>query len=120
MNLNIAAMPNLEEDDQSTNFAQKDFRQDFLYSMVKFGILDVETPSKILGMQIEQIPGLMEVKDIVEEAGDVMDEDGAVERIVARLGSLDGNQSIIVTAIVEVHLPTLLWTFVGGIDLGYS
>ena len=105
MNLNVASMPNLEDDEATTDFAQKDFRQDFLYSMVMFGILDVETPSKILGLQIEQIPGLVDVKDILEEAGDVMDEDGAVERIVGRLGNLDGNQSIIVTAIVEVCFP---------------
>lgn len=102
MNLNVPAIPNLEGDDTG-NFSQKDFRQDFMYSMVSFGLLDIEAPSRILGIQVEQNLGLMDVKDIVEEAGDVMDEESAVERLIGRLSNLDGNQSVIVSAILEVR-----------------
>ena len=102
MNLNVPAIPNLEGDDNG-NFPQKDFRQDFMYSMVSFGLLDIEAPSRILGIQVEQNLGLMDVKDIVEEAGDVMDEESAVERLIGRLANLDGNQSVAVSAILEVR-----------------
>jgi hypothetical protein len=105
MNLNVPAIRNLEGDDAG-DFPQKDFRQDFMYAMVKFGLLDNEAPSRMLGIDVEHIPGLVEVKDIVEGADDVMDEEGAVERIIPRLTNLDGNQSIIVAAILEVQLPT--------------
>ena len=47
----------------------------------------------------------MDVKDIVEEAGDVMDEESAVERLIGRLANLDGNQNVVVSAILEVHPP---------------
>jgi hypothetical protein len=107
MNLNVPAIPNLEGDDTG-NFPPKDFRQDFMYSMVSFGLLDIEAPSRILGIQVEQNLGLMDVKDIVEEAGDVMDEESAVERLIGRLSNLDGNQSVIVSAILEVRFLVFL------------
>ena len=100
MNLNVTEMPTLEVDEPS-EFPQKDFRQDFMYAMVKHGLLDAEAPSRMLGIQVEEIPPLIEVKQIVDEARDMMDEEGAVERIVARLAGLDGNQGIIVSAILE-------------------
>lgn len=98
MNLNVPAIPNLEGDDGG-DFPQKDFRQDFMYSMVKFGLLDGEAPSRILGIPVEDIPGLLEVKDIVEDTADIMDEEGAVDRLLRRL---DGNQGIYASAILEV------------------
>src|SRR6202035_3846330 len=70
--------------------------------MVKHGLLDGEAPARLLGIQNEEIPGLIDWKEIVEEASDVMDEEGAVERVVERLGSTDGNQSVTVAAILEV------------------
>jgi hypothetical protein len=106
MNLNIPAIPTLEGGN-SGDFPQKDFRQDFMYSMVKFGLLDAEAPSRMLGIEVEEIPGLLKVKDIVEEAGDIVDEDGAIERIIGRLANLDGNQGISVSAILEVSIPVL-------------
>jgi hypothetical protein len=71
--------------------------------MVKFGLLDAEAPSRIMGTVIEEIPVLLAVREIVEDANDIMDEEGAIERIVLRLGELDGNQSVGIAAILEVH-----------------
>jgi hypothetical protein len=103
MNLNVPAIPNLEGD-EAGDFPQKDFRQDFMYSMVKFQLLDSEAPSRILGIEPGDIPALLEVKDIVEDAtADLMEEEGAVERILGRLTNLEGNQGIVVTAILEVR-----------------
>jgi len=100
MNLNVPAIPNLEDNDNGDgDFPQKDFRQDFMYSMVKFGLLDNEAPSRMLGIPVEEISGLMEVKDVVEETGDMMDEEGAVERMIRQL---DGVQGIVVSALLEV------------------
>jgi len=76
-----------------------------MYAMVKFGLLDAQAPSRLLGIQVEDIPGLMEMRDIVEDASDIMDEEGAVERIIGRISNLDGNQSVIVSAILEVLPP---------------
>jgi hypothetical protein len=101
LNLNVPSLPNLDGADDELSLA-KDFRLDFMKSMVKFGLLDAEAPSRILGVQVEEIPGLLDPKEIIEEAGDLMDEEGAVERIIERLSALDGNQGIIVTAILEV------------------
>jgi len=101
MNLNVTQMPTMETDEPS-EFPQKDFRQDFMYAMVKQGLLDVEAPSRVLGIQVEEIPPLLEVNQIVEEAGDLMDEEGVVERIVGRLAGLDGNQGVVVHGILEV------------------
>ena len=94
-------MPNLDGNEEG-DFPQKDFRQDFMFSMVKFGLLDTEAPSRILGIAVDNIPELMDVKDIVEDAADIMDEEGAVERLIGKLASLDGNQGIVVSAILEV------------------
>jgi hypothetical protein len=103
INLNVSSLANLEAgESEDLSLPQNDFRQEFLYAMVKFGLLEGESPSKILGIQLEEIQGLMEVKDIIESANDIMDEEGAIEQIVARLGNLDGNQSIVVSAIIEV------------------
>jgi hypothetical protein len=101
MNLNVTQMPALETDEPS-DFPQKDFRQDFMYAMVKYGLLDAEAPSRILGIQVEEIPALLDVKQIVEDAGDLMDEEGAVERVVGGLAGLDGNQGVVVLAILDV------------------
>jgi hypothetical protein len=101
INLNVTQMPPLETDEPS-EFPQKDFGQDFMYAMVKHGLLDAEAPSRVLGIQVEEIPQLLDVKQIVEDAGDLMDEEGAVERIVGRLAGLDGNQGVIVHAILDV------------------
>jgi hypothetical protein len=100
LNLNVATLPTLETGELGPPV--KDFRQDFMYAMVKFGHLDREAPSRVLGIQVEEIPGLLEVKDIVDDAGDVMDEEGAIERILERLRNLDGNQSITVSAMLDV------------------
>lgn len=103
MNLNVPSLPTLEGGDGAhLSIPQKDFRQDFMYSMVKFGLLDPQAPSRMLGIQLEDIPGLVEMRDIMEDASDIMDEESAVERIIGRLSNLDGNQSIIVAAILEV------------------
>jgi hypothetical protein len=101
MNLNVTQMPTMETDEPS-DFPQKDFRQDFMYAMVKHGLLDAEAPSRILGIQVEEIPPLLEVNQIVEEAGDLMDEEAVFERIVGRLTALDGNQGVVVHGILEV------------------
>lgn len=103
MNLNVSSIPDLDTG-ETNDFQQKDFRQDFIYAMAKFGLLDADAPARMLPLQNEDIPVLMDMKDIVDEAGDIMDEEGAIERIVGRLSNLDGNQSIIVSAILEVHL----------------
>jgi hypothetical protein len=102
LNLNVPSLPDLDEAEDELSLPTKDFRQDFMYAMVKYGLLDAEAPARILGIRSEEIPGLIDGKDIVEEAGDMMDEDGAVERIIERLSALDGNQSITVAAILEV------------------
>jgi hypothetical protein len=100
VNLNVPAIPNIEDNDNGGgDFPQKDFRQDFMYSMVKFGLLDNEAPSSMLGIPVEEISGLMEAKDAMEETAEMMDEEGAVERL---LGRLDGNQGIVVSTILEV------------------
>lgn len=104
LNLNVPTLPTLETGEMGPPI--KDFRQDFMYAMVKFGLFDRQAPSRVLGIPAEEIPTLLEVKEIVEDAGDLMDEEGAVERILARLRNLDGNQSITVSAILDV-LPTL-------------
>jgi hypothetical protein len=105
MNLNVPAIPNLDGEEDELSLPTKDFRQDFMYAIVKHSFLDPEAPSRILGIQIEEIPNLIDKTEIIEEAGDMMDEEGAVERIVERLNALDGNQSITVTAILEVSSP---------------
>lgn len=103
MSLNVASLPNLENGEaEDLSLPQKDFRLDFLYSMVKFGLLDFESPMKILGIPLEDIPGLVEAKDLIESASDIMDEEAAVEQIVLRLGQLDGNPAIVVSAILDV------------------
>jgi hypothetical protein len=102
LNLNVPSLPDLDVAEDELSLPTKDFRQDFMYAMVKYGLLDAEAPARILGIRNEEIPGLIDAKDIVEDAGDMMDEDGAVERIIERLSALDGNQSIIVAAILEV------------------
>ena len=100
MNLNVSSLPDLEGG-ETADFPQRDFRQDFMYAMVKFGLLDPEAPSRILVIEVEEIPPLLEVQDIVQDVGDMMDDD---ERLIGRLRSFDGNQSIIVAAILEVTL----------------
>jgi hypothetical protein len=102
LNLNVPSLPDLDVAEDELSLPTKDFRQDFMYAMVKYGLLDAEAPARILGIRSEEIPGLIDAKDIVEDAGDMMDEDGAVERIIERLSALDGNQSIIVAAILQV------------------
>lgn len=82
----------------------KDFRQEYLFAMVKFGLLSPEGPARILGVQTGEIAPLLEVKEVVEEASDVMDEEGGIQRILERLRELEGNQSIVVDAIIEVSL----------------
>ena len=57
---------------------------------------------RLLGIETEEISPLADVKDITDEANDFMDEEGAIQRIIEKLGRLDGNQSVIVAAIVEV------------------
>jgi hypothetical protein len=103
LNLNVPTLPTLETGEMGPPV--KDFRQDFMYAMVKYGLFDRQAPSRVLGIPPEEIPGLLEVKDIVEDAGDLMDEEGAVERILARLRNLDGNQSITVSALLDVLSP---------------
>jgi hypothetical protein len=81
---------------------------------VKFGLLDPEAPSRTIGIVTEEIPVLLTVREIVEDASDMMDEEGGIERIILRLDELDGNQSICVSAILEVHplrlyLLTISW-----------
>jgi len=101
MNLNVTQMPTMETDEPS-DFPQKDFRQDFMYAMVKHGLLDAEAPSRVLGIPEEEIPPLLEVNQIVEETSDLMDEESAIERVVGRLAGLDGNQGIVVRGILDV------------------
>jgi hypothetical protein len=100
MNLNVTQMPSLEGDENG-EYPQKDF----LYAMVKFGLLDAQAPSRVLGIQVEEILPLLDMKDIVDEASDMMDEEGAIERIVGRLANLDGNQNVTVRAILEACPP---------------
>jgi len=69
---------------------------------VKWGLLDNEAPSQILGIELEQIVPLADARDIVRETGDVMDEQEGVERVVTMLGQFDGNQGVVVAAILEV------------------
>lgn len=108
MTLNVPSLPNLDEaNPDELSLPTKDYRQDFMYAMVKFGFLDSQAPSRILGIQLEDIPPLIEVKEITDDASDFMDEEGAIGRIIERLGKLDGNQSVTVAAISEVR--TLIW-----------
>jgi hypothetical protein len=90
------------EGDETENFPPKDYRQDFLYAMVKWGLLDDEVPSQILGTELEQIAPLVDARKIVREMGDVMDEQEGVEQLVVMLNQSDGNQGVIVAAILEV------------------
>jgi len=82
---------------------QKDFRQDFVYSMIKHGLLDFEAPARLLGVAAtEDMTPLVQKDEIIEEANDIMDEEGAVQRLLQRMGTLDGNQAVIVAGILEV------------------
>ena len=96
LNLNVTSL-----DDGSV---LKDFRQDFLCAMVKVGLLSPEGPARILGVQTGEIPPLLNVMEIVDEASDVMDEEGGIQRILERLREVEGNQSVVVEAIIEVSL----------------
>jgi hypothetical protein len=71
--------------------------------MVKWGLLDSEVPSQILGTQLEQIAPLVDAREIVRETGDVMDEQEGVERVVGMLAQFDGNQGVVVAALLEVR-----------------
>ena len=107
VNLNLAQIAEMEavqESGELTNFTPKDFRQDFLYAMVKWGLVTPEVPAEILGMEIEEIPPLLDVRDVTEEAADIMDEDAAIERIIGRFALSDGNHSIVVRGILDVIL----------------
>lgn len=73
--------------------------------MVKWGLLESEVPSQILGTQLEQIAPLVDAREIVRETGDVMDEQEGVERVVGMLAQFDGNQGVVVAAILEVPSP---------------
>jgi hypothetical protein len=98
MNLNVTSL----EDGSIL----KDFRQDFLFAMVKFGFLSAEAPGRVLGLeQTGEIGTLLEGKDVVEDASDIMDEESAIQRMLERLRELEGNQSVVVSAILEVTVP---------------
>jgi hypothetical protein len=103
--LNVPSLATLaEENPDALGLPVKDYRQDFYYALAKFGLLHVDAPARLLAIEAEDISPLPDVKEITDEANDFMDEEGAIERIIEKLGKLDGNQSIIVTAIVEVCL----------------
>jgi hypothetical protein len=107
-NLNLAQIAEMEaaqESGELTVFTPKDFRQDFLYAMVKWGLVTPELPTEILGVEMEEIVPVIDVRDILEEAGDIMDEDAGIERVIQRFATLDGNQSIITNGILEVVAP---------------
>lgn len=107
-NLNLAQIAEMEaaqESGELTAFTPKDFRQDFLYAMVKWGLVTPELPAEILGVEMEEIVPVIDVRDILEEAGDIMDEDAGIERVIQRFATLDGNQSIITNGILEVVAP---------------
>ena len=105
MNLNVTSL----EDGSIL----KDFRQDFLFAMVKFGFLSAEGPGRVLGLeQTGEIGTLLEAKDVVEDAGDIMDEESAIQRMLERLRELEGNQSVVVSAILEVIVPWFLFPHV--------
>lgn len=77
--------------------------------MFKFGFLAIDAPARILGVPIEEerMGTLLESKELVEEASDmIMDEESGVRRILERLREMEGNQSIVVTAILEVTSPS--------------
>ena len=107
-NLNLAQIAEMEaaqESGELTNFTPKDFRHDFLYAMVKWGLVTPEVPAEILGVEMEEILPVIDVRDILEEAGDIMYEDAGIERIIERFVALDGNQSIVANGILEVLGP---------------
>jgi hypothetical protein len=95
------------DDGAEADLYPRDYRQDFLYAMVKWGLLESEVPSQILGTELEQIVPLVEAREIVRETGDVMDEQEGVERVVGMLAQFDGNQGVVVAAILEVQSPPL-------------
>ena len=99
-----AAIPSMD-DGAEADLYPRDFRQDFLYAMVKWGLVDSEVPSQILGTELEQIAPLVDAREIVRETGDVMDEQEGVERVVGMLAQFDGNQGVVVAAILEVQSP---------------
>ena len=103
LSLNVPSLDNLSGPNSETlGLPAKDYRQDFMCALIKFGFLDVDAPMRLLGIETEEISPLADVKDITDEANDFMDEEGAIQRIIDKLGRLDGNQSVIVAAIVEV------------------
>jgi hypothetical protein len=94
MNLNVTSL-----DDGSL---LKDFRQDFLFSMVKFGFLSAEAAGRVLGVQTGEIGPLVQAREVVEEGGEGMDEEDGVRRVLERVREMEGNQSVVVEAILEV------------------
>jgi len=112
--LNVPSLANLsDQNPDSLDLPTKDYRQDFVHALVKFGFLESQALFRALGLAETEIPPLIDVKEITDDASDFMDEEGAIERIIERLGKLDGNQSVVVAAIVEV------FSFSGKADLAY-
>jgi hypothetical protein len=102
MSLNVSPLVEGEESEEWT--PSRDYRQDFMLSMARYGLLDAGAASRILGIPLQEVDPLEEVPEIIGEMSDFGDEEAGIEGALGRMAEWNGNQGVIVTGVLEVPL----------------